>query len=196
MPFNPETRPSLIRRVQAGTDAHAWDEFSGIYRPIIVRMAAAKGLQSADAEDIAQQVLFSVAKSIKRWKPDEKRARFRTWLQRVVRNATLNALTRSPKDVAAGGTEALAVLVELPQEDSEAFDHEWRRETLNWAAQQIRDEFHSATWNAFWLTAVEGVTPKIAAARTGKSIGAVYIARTRVMQRIHAKVDELLEDES
>ena len=67
---------------------------------------------------------------------------------------------------------------------------------MNWAAQQIRGEFQSATWNAFWLTAVEGVTPEAAAARTDKSIGAVYIARTRVMQRIHAKVDELLEEES
>lgn len=94
------------------------------------------------------------------------------------------------------GTEALAVLAELPQSDSAAFDREWRRETLYWAAQQVRDEFQSATWDAFWLTAVEGESPETAAARTGRSIGAVYIARTRVMQRIRAKVDELLEEES
>lgn len=196
MSFNPETRPSLIRRVQAGTDAEAWNEFSAIYRPVIVRLAVAKGLQAEDAEDLAQKVLMSVAKNIKRWKQDEKRARFRTWLQRVVRNATLNALTRAPKDAAIGGAAAFEVLAELPQRDSEAFDREWRRETLHWAAQQVRDEFQPATWDAFWLTAVEGESPEAAAARTGKSIGAVYIARTRVMQRIRAKVEELLEDES
>lgn len=196
MSFNPETRPSLIRRVQAGTDADAWDEFSAIYRPVIVRLAVAKGLQAEDAEDLAQKVLMSVAKNIKRWKQDEKRARFRTWLQRVVRNATLNALTRAPKDAAIGGAAAFEVLAELPQRDSEAFDREWRRETLQWAAQQVRDDFQPATWDAFWLTAVEGESPEAAAARTGKSIGAVYIARTRVMQRIRAKVEELLEDES
>ncbi len=196
MSLNPETRPSLIRRVQAGTDADAWDEFSAIYRPVIVRLAVSKGLQPADADDLAQKVLMSVAKNIKRWKQDEKRARFRTWLQRVVRNATLNALTRAPKDAAVGGSGALEVLAELPQSDSEAFDREWRRETLHWAAQQVRDEFQPATWDAFWLTAVEGESPEAAAARTGKSIGAVYIARTRVMQRIRAKVEELLEEES
>ncbi len=196
MSINPETRPSLIRRVQAGTDAEAWDEFSAIYRPVIVRLAVAKGLQAEDAEDLAQKVLMSVAKNIKRWQQDEKRARFRTWLQRVVRNATLNALTRTPRDAAVGGTAAFEVLSELPQRDSEAFDREWRRETLHWAAQQVRDEFQPATWDAFWLTAVEGQSPEVAAARTGKSIGAVYIARTRVMQRIRAKVEELLEDES
>ena len=196
MSFNTETRPSLIRRLQAGTDAEAWDEFSSIYRPVIVRLAVAKGLQAEDAEDIAQKVLMSVARNIKRWKQDEKQARFRTWLQRVVRNATLNALSRAPQDGAVGGTEALAVLAELPHSDSAAFDREWRRETLHWAAQQIRDEFQPATWDAFWLTAVEGESPETAAARTGKSIVAVYIARTRVMQRIRAKIDELLEEEA
>jgi RNA polymerase sigma factor (sigma-70 family) len=196
MSLDPETRPNLIWRLQAGTDAEAWNEFSAIYRPVIIRLATAKGLQAEDSEDLAQKVILSVAKNIKHWKGDGKRAKFRTWLQRVVRNATLNALTRTPKDAAAGGTAAFEMLAELPQSDSDAFDREWRRETLHWAANQVRDEFHPATWDAFWLTAVEGESPEAAAARTGKSIGAVYIARTRVLQRIRAKVAEHLEDES
>ena len=193
MPLTPETRLSLIRRLQSGTDADAWTEFSNIYRPVIVRLASSKGLQAADAEDLAQNVLLSVSRHIVRWKPDPKRGRFRAWLQKIVRNATLNALSRIPQDAAQGGTTAMRSLANLPQCDAVAFDVEWKREALNWAADQIRPEFEPATWDAFWLTAVDGQSPEAAAAHTGKSIGAIYIARTRIMKRIRAKIHELLD---
>jgi RNA polymerase sigma-70 factor (ECF subfamily) len=193
MPLTPETRLSLIRRLQSGTDVNAWTEFSDIYRPVIVRLALSKGLQAADAEDLAQKVLLAISRHIAGWKPDPKRGRFRTWLQKIVRNATLNALSRIPKDAAPGGTTAMRSLADLPQRDDVAFDVEWKRQTLNWAAGQIRQEFEPATWDAFWLTAVEGESPTAAATQTGKSLGAVYIARTRIMKRIRETVDELLD---
>jgi RNA polymerase sigma-70 factor, ECF subfamily len=192
MPLTPETRLSLIRRLQSGTDANAWAEFSNIYRPVIVRLASSKGLQAADAEDLAQKVLLAVSRHIVSWKPDPKRGRFRTWLQKIVRNATLNALSRVPQDAAPGGTTAMRSIADLPQRDAAAFDGEWKRQTLHWAAGQVRQEFEPATWDAFWLTAVEGQSPKAAATQTGKSLGAVYIARTRIMKRIRETVDELL----
>lgn len=191
MSQTPETRITLIQRLQRGTDDDAWAEFASIYRPAIVRMGMLKGLQAADADDVAQRVLVAVSRNIHKWKQDSKRARFRTWLQTVVRNATINALQRRPRDQAQGGTTAVQVLESCAgEDDSQLFDREWRRETFRWAADQVRDEFQSATWDAFWLTAVEGLAPPEAAERLGKSVGAIYIARTRVMQRIKAKVDE------
>ncbi len=103
MPSTPETRLSLIRRLQSGTDAGAWDEFSSIYRPVIVRLAMSKGVQAADAEDLAQKVLLAVSKHIVRWKPDAGRGKFRTWLRKIVRNATLNTLSRIPGTPRRGG---------------------------------------------------------------------------------------------
>jgi len=80
---SPETRSSLLLRIRDADDRDAWDQFSEIYRPVICRVARLKGLQQADAEDLAQQVLLSVAGAIDRWQPDEGRAKFRTWLKRV-----------------------------------------------------------------------------------------------------------------
>lgn len=197
MPADPETQPGLILRLQDGTNEAAWEEFVSIYRPVIFRMAVSKGLQAADAEDLAQQVLVSVAKNISRWEHDPDRARFRTWLQRVVRNATLNALSRGPRDQAQGGTTAMLALDRHVEnnDDSALFDKQWRREAFGRAADEVRDEFQAQTWEAFWLTAVEGVSPNDAAVRTGKSVGAVYVAKTRVMQRIQAKLRELSGEE-
>lgn len=191
----PETRHSLIQRLQDGGDNAAWEEFASIYRPVIVRIALRKQMQFDDAEDLAQQVLLLVLKNINKWKSDPARARFRTWLQTVVRNATMNALSRRPKDQASGGTDSLQQLHQRPDKaDSLSFDLEWQRETLRWVAHQVRGEFESTTWTAFWDTAIEQLPAQEVAEKIGRSVGAVYIARSRVMQRIKQRIAELDDD--
>lgn len=185
-----DTRASLLLRIRDPNDCESWNEFANIYRPAIIRTAKIKGLQNADAEDLAQQVLISVANSIKTWEPDSARASFRTWLYRVTRNAVVNALTRRKPDVAAGNSKVNALLNESPdvRDGSEQLSIEIRRETFRYAANEIRDEFQNATWNAFWMTAVEGLSIEQAAMELSKSRGSIYAARSRVMKRLKEMV--------
>ena len=64
----------------------------------------------------------------------------------------------------------------------------YRREVFRWAAERTRSEFAVDTWQAFWMTTVERKPATTVAAELGKSIGAVYTARSRVMQRLRAVV--------
>ena len=198
MPLAPETRASLILRLRDSGDVAAWEEFVAIYRPVIVRLAVARGLQHSDADDLAQEVLLSVARSVPDWECDPQRALFRTWLGRVVRNAALNALSRRKPDRGAEGASAFVLINGKAAEgcdDSAVLDLEWRREAFRWAADQIRDEFQPKTWEAFWLTTVDKLSAAEAAKQTGKSIGAVYVARSRVMARFQEQVRNLSGDE-
>ncbi len=81
----PKTRHSLLVRVQQD-DHDAWDEFSKIYRPLIYRIARRRGWQDADAQDVSQKVLLKVANAISRFRPDQSRAKFRTWLTTICNN--------------------------------------------------------------------------------------------------------------
>ena len=63
--------------------------------------------------------------------------------------------------------------------------------TFRWAAEEIRGEFAPATWQAFWLTAVGGRPPKEVASELGLSVGAVYIARSRILARLRQRIEEL-----
>jgi RNA polymerase sigma factor (sigma-70 family) len=191
-PF-PDTRLSLIVRLQGEPDAAAWSEFVGLYRPVVVRLARRRGLQDADADDLAQQVLLAVARAVQRWEPDPARGRFRAWLRRIAENCTVNALTRRPHDRASGLTEELERLAEIPVplgEETLELRREYRREVFQWAARAVQPEFHADTWEAFWLTAVQGVTMEDAAAQLGKGVGSIYAARSRVMKRLREKVAE------
>ena len=67
---------------------------------------------------------------------------------------------------------------------------ERRRELFRWAARKVRKEFHPSTWDAFWLTAVEGRPVEVVARQLAKNRGAIYAARSRVIRRIQEKVTE------
>lgn len=189
----PETRNSLLAQVRDPANQEAWFRFVEIYRPAIVRIAQAKGLQHADANDLAQRVLSAVAGAIGRWEPDAGTGSFRRWLHRVTRNAVLNALTRGPKDVATGGDEAHDLLADVPQPDArteEFLVRETRRELYLLAAERVRNEVSESTWAAFERTQLNHEPIDAVAEALGKTPGAIYTARSRVMYRLRSIVRE------
>ncbi|MEM8946324.1 MAG: sigma-70 family RNA polymerase sigma factor [Planctomycetota bacterium] len=190
----PETRESLLLQVQDPSDRLAWEEFVEMYRPVIYRIAVARGLQHADALDLVQTVFIAIARSIGHWKKRDPSTRFRHWLRRVAKNATINAVTRRPPDQPLAASAVEELLSQIPESEHELeslVDLEYRRELFARAAEQVRVNVHPDTWAAFELTAVNGMSKEAAAAELGKSIGTIYAARSRVMKRLSAMVAEL-----
>ncbi len=71
----PPTRASLLIRLKPPRDERAWIEIVEIYEPLIHRLARARGVQEADADDLAQDVFRAVADAIERWDLDPARPR-------------------------------------------------------------------------------------------------------------------------
>jgi RNA polymerase sigma-70 factor, ECF subfamily len=191
MPEFPDTRQSLLLRMKSPHDEEAWSQFAAVYRPVVYRLARKRGLQDADADDLAQRVMLSVRRAIGRWDADPAKGRFRSWLARIAQNATINALTRRPPDLAVGGTSIVGLLEEQPEPDhrtQESIESEYRRSLFRWAAQRIRPEFSRETWDAFWLTTVDGMQIEEAGRALQKTLGAVYAARSRVMRRLKDEI--------
>ena len=195
MSHPPQTRHSLIARLKDPSDQVAWEEFVSIYRPVVFRVAVKKGLQPADAEDVAQTVMVSVARAVEKWEPDPQRARFRTWLNRIAVNAAINSITRRKPDRGTGESKSMELLAQHPDTDSQIDSQEselvrleYRRESFRVAARQIKLEFEPDTWSAFWLTAVEGVSAQSVADR---SLPVTADTRTRnsrlKSQKVYAK---------
>jgi RNA polymerase sigma factor (sigma-70 family) len=193
MPDLPDTRHSLLVKVAESANPEAWREFTAIYRPAVYRLARRRGLQDADAEDLAQQVLVIVSRKISDWRPTSPAGAFRAWLTTIARNAIVNALTRGTKQIGVGGSGTLDRLNEHPGREKvePEIDEEVRRGLFRQAAESIRPEFEEATWAAFWLTAVEGLAVEDAARRLGKKTGSIYAARSRIMRRLKDEVQEM-----
>lgn len=192
--MEPETRESLIARLPDHADSAAWEEFVQLYEPLIYGIGRRHGLQPSDATDLVQDVLIAVASCIDRFEPDAGRGRFRSWLFRVAKNQTLLRLRRLRHDVNA--TEQLEAidengrLIESGTGDKE-FEMAFRRRAFRWAARRVRETVKGSTWEAFARTAIECQSPQDAAEELGMDIGAVYLARSRVMKRLRNAVENV-----
>ncbi len=134
----PETRASLVLRLQDGADIAAWDEFAEIYTPVVYRSARRLGLQAADADDVVQEVLSAVARSVTDWIARDDRGAFRAWLFRIARNTAIDYMTRRKhRPWASGGDEAARQLneVEAAADVASQFDLEVRCELFTRASE-------------------------------------------------------------
>ncbi len=196
MSLLPETRSSLIARIVDVGDADAWRDFSSLYEPFIYRQARRYGLQHEDAQELVQDVLLAVSRAVGRFTVDPQKGRFRTWLYAVGRNVCLQHLRRirEREDASGGTSDVLSDLADPQSLRSRELDTELKRHAFLWVARHIRGEFHAKTWDCFWRTAVQNHSIQNTAEELGMSVGAIYVARSRVMARLRARVQEITLD--
>ncbi|HEV3022071.1 MAG TPA: sigma-70 family RNA polymerase sigma factor [Pirellulales bacterium] len=199
MTLSPSTRVSLLLRLRDPRDHESWMEFLSLYEPVVYRLLRRHGLQDADARELMQELFLAVSRSIGRWDPARERGSFRAWLRRVARNLVINWLRqRGRRAVATGDSNLHAMLNSLPA-DSETetaeFDQELRRALFQRAAERVRHEVRPATWQAFWETSVVGTSPAEVASKMGMRVGAVRVAKCRVIARLQTAVNEMEKTE-
>jgi RNA polymerase sigma-70 factor (ECF subfamily) len=194
----PLTRASLLVRIRDSRDQEAWQQFVQLYAPVVYGFARKRGLQDADAADVMQDVLRRVAGAAARLDYDPARGTFRGWLYTVARNRIFNFLEANRHNPGRGSGDSgaraqLEAVAGSEWELAQAWDEEYERNLADLAMQQVQGEVQPATWQAFWLTAVEGKSAREAGATLGMSAGAVYVARSRVLARLKEEVDRLKE---
>ncbi len=190
----PQTRESLLISLRNRSE-DAWSEFFSVYENALYRFCRSKGLQSADCDDVLQEVLTAVLAKVSNWDHDSSKGSFRGWLFRVARNIAVDVIDRrARKIVASGDTKVAKMLSEVAstaREDEQTFEREYRRVLFDWASSQVKSEVKEVTWQSFCKTAIEGEKAENVADQLGISVGSVYTAKCRVVARIRSKISEM-----
>jgi RNA polymerase sigma factor (sigma-70 family) len=80
-----KTQLTLLSKVRRG-DEEGWSRFYELYQDFIYSAARGAGLSHEEARDVVQETMITVQNYVSSFVPDEGRARFRTWLRRIVRS--------------------------------------------------------------------------------------------------------------
>ncbi|MGL4420499.1 MAG: RNA polymerase sigma factor [Gemmataceae bacterium] len=192
----PLTRVTLLHRLRDGSDAEAWRDFIRLYGPVVYGFARTRGLQDADAADMVQEVLRSVARNAGKMEYDPSKGTFRGWLYTVTRNKIYNFLSTQknrPKASADSGSyERLDAVPNRDDGDTDAvWELEYQRRVSAKAMERVKHEFHRNTWEAFWGTAVDGISAQEVGEKLKMTPGAVYVAKSRVIARLREEVQRL-----
>jgi len=196
----PSTRMSLLVRIRDSRDGEAWSWFVEVYGPLVYDYGRRHGLQDADAADLAQEVLRTVAAAAGKFAYDPQRGSFRSWLFTVARTRRIDLEGRRARQARTSGDLVVAdQLDHVPAQGAELEEDEWRlayrRRLFDWAAERARGEFRDSTWQAFRQTALEGLGPREVARDLGMSVGAVYMAKSRVLARLQELIDQVRGDD-
>jgi len=188
----PPTRPTLLIRLRGARDEEAWRQFVELYAPAVFRMCRRRGLQEADAADVTQEVLRSVAAGPLQYDPQ--RGSFRSWLYGIVRNKVHDFLqhrSRHPSGTGDSGMLELFQNVPDAKDEAQRWEQEYQQRLFSMAAEKVRAVVDDSTWQAFWQTAIDGRTAREVAQALGMSEGAVYVAKSRVVARIKRQVNQI-----
>ena len=148
------TKSTIILRLKEDDNSQAWREFEAIYRPLLVRYARECGLDSFEAEDIAQECLTEVYRHINRFVYDKQRGGLKRWLRVMAKRRVINQRRKRRAFQAESGEFDRPQEREVLPED--AFEAIWLSEHLRYCLERIREEVQPQTCEAFQRLALDG----------------------------------------
>jgi len=190
-----ETSLTLLQRLQRQSDPASWQRLTDIYSPLIGRWLSRSRLQSADYDDVIQDVLKIVVQKL----PEFERRRegsFRAWLRVVTANC-LRAHWRSEKfrPLATGDSDFLQQLQELEDPNS-SLSQEWDAEHDRYVVRRLLEligpRFQPTTLEAFRKVVLEGQKPAQVAAELGISVNAVFLGKSKILRVLRQELDGLI----
>jgi RNA polymerase sigma-70 factor (ECF subfamily) len=191
MPTSAETStsPTLLGRLQRDSaDQEAWRQFVQRYGPRIYHWCRRWQLQEADAQDVTQNVLLKLVAKLRHFRYDPARS-FRGWLKTVTHHALSDFLEEGRRE----GASCLRTLDEAAAQASliQCLEEEFDQELLEEAMAQVQLRIAPHKWEAFRLTALEGLSGKEAAARLKMKVATVFTAKSKVQKLLQEEIQRL-----
>jgi RNA polymerase sigma factor (sigma-70 family) len=188
------TRVSLLGRLRRDPmDQAAWEEFVEHYAGKIYAWCRKWQLQEADAQDVTQIVLLKLAQKMRDFTYDSSRS-FRAWLKTLTAHAWSDYLKARQRPGQGSGDSAVHGILQSTAAREDLVKHleeEFDRELFEEAMLRVQLRVAPQTWQAFHLTAIEGLSGADAAARIPMQVAQVFVAKRRVQKMLRQEVARL-----
>ena len=180
-------------RVKNQDDEHAWGEFVSYYQSFIEVILKHLKVSPNDQDDLTQNILLKVWKSLEKLNYDSERARFRTWMNRVIRNAVIDFQRAKSRRISEVDSDTGIDTKNFPLQENEftkIIDKEWRAHITNLALKNIRPNFSGNAMSVFDMF-LDEVPAKDIAAKLAIAVPSVYKLRSRVEEKLIKEIKRL-----
>jgi len=189
-----QTRLTLIQRAQDQSDEAAWSEFVEIYKNYIYVIIRKMGINDKDCEDILQQVLLKLWKTLPDFEYGKNKSKFRTWLGTITHSSTMDFFRRqaSQDRRIEGATNAQMTHLNTinKPEIEEMAEREWRLYITNLAMNNIEQFFSGKAIDVFKMS-IKGQSNQQISEDLGVKLETVYILKNRVKKRLTEEIKQL-----
>jgi len=188
------TRYSLLSRLQDWDDHDSWKDFFETYWRLIYTIAKGSGLTEAETQDVIQETVISVAKSLHKFKRDRSLGSFKSWLRNIIR---WRIADQFKKRLPAGTPEDEELLAKVPDDNAAildtVWDEEWQANLLNAAIARVKRCVKEEHYLIFDLYVVRKMPVTEVARTLGVSVGQIYLAKHRISALIKKEIRALEE---
>jgi RNA polymerase sigma-70 factor (ECF subfamily) len=196
------TRESLLSRLKDWGDQEGWRVFFETYWKLIYNSAIKAGLTDAEAQDVVQETVISLMKSMPRFEYNPERGSFKSWLLQLASWRARDQFRKRQRGIEyventdESQMESRKVMADpLTEAAISELESEWEKEWENnlWEAaiERVKKKADHKQYQAFDLYMLRK-WPVLKVAGTLKmNVGSVYLAKHRIGNLIKAEIHDL-----
>ena len=199
------TRWTLIERLKNWDDQESWRQFFDTYWKLIYGVAVKSGLTHPEAQDVVQETVMSVCKSMHTFKADPAYGSFKAWLLNLTRwritdqfrkrRRGVNAREELPKSGANGDTTSTPVEERVSDPAVNALEaiwnDEWEKHIVDAALEKVKQQSSAKHYQIFYLQAIKQIKSTKVAETLNVNVDQVYLIKHRLTKIFEEALKEL-----
>jgi RNA polymerase sigma-70 factor (ECF subfamily) len=193
------TRQSLLSRLKDWEDQASWRLFFETYWKLIYSTAIKAGLTDAEAQDVVQDTIISVSKSIPSFEYDPKKGSFKAWLLTLTRWRIVDQLRKRQKGIhisgPGSGTSRTSTVHRIPdpapQKFEQDWDQEWEANLVEAALRRVKQKVDPQHFQIFDCHVLRQWPVSRVAKALNVGPGKVYLVKHRVNSLVKKEIMRL-----
>jgi RNA polymerase sigma factor (sigma-70 family) len=193
------TRRSLVDRLANWDDQRRWQDFFDTYWKLIYSAAQKSGLTDAEAEEVVQETVITVAKKIDKLRYDPALGSFKGWLLQITRWRIADQFRgRGSVQTQCRHLNSdckTATIERLPDPNAVDLDAlwegEWQKNLFEAAITRVKKKVDPKQFQIFDCYVRKEWPAQKVAAQLRVSVGQVYLARHRVAALLKKEINAL-----
>jgi RNA polymerase sigma factor (sigma-70 family) len=197
------TRMSLIEKLGNWDDQARWQEFFDLYWRLIHNVACKSGLTDAEAQEVVQETIITVAKSIGKYDP--KAGSFKGWLLNTTRWRITDQFRKrdpaaaqktAPDDDHSDQTATIERIPGIDGRDLDClWDQEWEKNIFQAALERVKKRVSARQIQIFDACVIKRWSAAKVAETLRVNIAQVYLAKHRVAALMKKEVAALVKSQ-